>query len=88
MKSFPYICSLEKERSLGAWRYGSMLRPLGVLPEHPDSIPSTHMAAHNSVTPIPGELTPSHKHACRKNTNAHYYKRERHFDHHPLNEQQ
>jgi hypothetical protein len=28
------------------------------------------------VTPVPGDLTPSHRHACRQNTSA--YKNESH----------
>lgn len=36
-----------------------MLRPLGVLPEHPDSIPSTHMAAKTGLQlRLQGDLTP------------------------------
>ena len=46
------------------------LRALVALPEDLDSIPSTHMAAHNSVTPDPGDLTPSHRHTHKQNTNA------------------
>ena len=46
------------------------LRALVALPEDLDSIPSTHMAAHNSVAPEPGDLTPSHRHTHKQNTNA------------------
>lgn len=36
------------------------------------SIPSTHVASCNlSVTLVPGLLTPSHRHKCWQNTNAH-----------------
>lgn len=41
------------------------LRTLPILPEDPDLILSTHMAAHNcSETPVPKDLTPSYRHAC------------------------
>jgi hypothetical protein len=51
------------------------LRVLAALTEDSGSIPSIHMAAHNCVTPIPGDLTPSHRHICRQNTNAHLKKK-------------
>jgi hypothetical protein len=35
------------------------LRTLTALAEGPGSIPSTHIAAHNPVIPIPGDLMPS-----------------------------
>jgi hypothetical protein len=47
------------------------LRALAALPADPGSIPSTHTGAHNSVTPIPENLTPSQRHTCRPNINAH-----------------
>jgi len=48
------------------------LRALASLPEDPGSVPSTHMAAHNSLqTPVAEDLTPSHGHVDRQNTNAH-----------------
>ena len=45
------------------------LRALTVLPEDLGLIPSTHMEAH-TVTPVPGDLIPSHKYTCSENTNA------------------
>jgi hypothetical protein len=48
------------------------LRILAVLPEDQGSIPSTHNGSSElSVTPVPGDPTPSHRHICRQNTNAH-----------------
>jgi hypothetical protein len=34
------------------------LRALGIFSENLSSIPSTHMAAHNCLTPIPRDLAP------------------------------
>jgi hypothetical protein len=52
------------------------LRVLAALPEVPGSILSTHTAAHNClyITPVPGHLTPSHRHACSQVTNVHKIK--------------
>lgn len=30
-----------------------------------------HGSSQSSVTPVLGDMTPSHRHACRSNTNAH-----------------
>ena len=48
------------------------LRALTVLPEDPDSVPSTHMTAHNFL--YLQDLTPSHRNTCRQNTSAHKIK--------------
>jgi hypothetical protein len=50
------------------------LRALTALLEVLSSIPSTHRAAHNCLIPVPGDLTPSHRHIYRQNTNAHKIK--------------
>jgi hypothetical protein len=42
-----------KENSKKGWRDCSVVRILATLPEDVDSIPSTYMAAHNSLTPVP-----------------------------------
>jgi hypothetical protein len=47
------------------------LRALTALPEDPDSILNIHMAAHNSLTPVPGDPTLSNQHTYRQNTKAH-----------------
>ena len=44
------------------------LRVLAALPEDLCSILSTHMEL--SVAPVPGDLTLSHRHTCRQNTNS------------------
>jgi hypothetical protein len=41
---------------------------LSALPEDMGSIPSTHTAAHNSVTPVPRDLMPLHRQTHRQNT--------------------
>ena len=50
------------------------LRVLVALPEDPGSIPSIHMAAHDCLTPVPGDLAFSFRHSGRQNTNAHKIK--------------
>lgn len=49
-----------------------MLRALAALQENPDSIPSTHMVAHNNGTPVPRDLKPpgheGTRHACGTQT--------------------
>ena len=58
------------ERKMAQW-----LRALAALPKALSSIPSTHMAGHSCLlTPIPGDLTPSHTHTSRQNTNEHKLK--------------
>ena len=42
------------------------LRALASLPEDPVQFRSSQL----SVTPVPGDLTPSHRHTCRQNSNA------------------
>lgn len=44
-----------------------MVKSLAVLPENLGSIPSTHKT---HVALVPGNPTPSHRHACRQNTYA------------------
>jgi hypothetical protein len=46
------------------------LRALAGLPEDLASIPNTHMAAHDCLTSVPGNPTPSHRHTCRQNTSV------------------
>jgi hypothetical protein len=53
-------------RSWG-WRDGSVVKITGYSSRGLGSIPSTYMP----VTPVPGDLTPSHGHIHRQNTNAH-----------------
>lgn len=48
-----------------------LLGTLAALPNHPGSTPSTTWQVTLSATPILGHLTASHRHTCRKNTNAH-----------------
>ena len=45
-----------------------------VLPKDLGSIPSTHTAAHNCVTPVPGDLTPPYRHTWRCRTREHIKK--------------
>jgi hypothetical protein len=59
----------------GAWRGGSAVestgcsfREWGFDSQHP------HGSSQLSVTPVPGDPTPSHRHTCRQNTNAHEIK--------------
>ena len=40
------------------------LRVLAALPE----VPSSHGSSHLSITPVPGDPTPSHRHIGRQNT--------------------
>ena len=56
----------------GGWRDGPWLRALAALPEDEGSIPSTHMAAIQ-------DLTPSYRHTCRQNTNVHKVKINKRF---------
>jgi hypothetical protein len=50
------------------------LRALAVFPVGLSSIPSTHMAAHNYLTPVLRDLTPSHRYTRRQNTSAYKIK--------------
>jgi hypothetical protein len=56
----------KKRRRVGAGEMVQQLRAQAALPEDPGSFPHTHMAAHNClyVTPVLGDLTPSHRHTC------------------------
>jgi hypothetical protein len=45
------------------------LRAQATLSEDQDTMPSPHTAAP-TVTPVPRDLTPSHRDACAQNTNA------------------
>ncbi|EGW01633.1 hypothetical protein I79_012302 [Cricetulus griseus] len=45
------------------------LRAPTALPEDSGSIPSTHTTAHNCNSSS-RDVTPSHRHTCRQNTNA------------------
>lgn len=45
--------TVSESRSVGAREMTQMLRALAALQENPDSIPSTHMVAHNNGTPVP-----------------------------------
>ena len=49
-------------------------RELAALPEDPGSILSPTCQLTISITPVPEVLTPSHRHTCRQNTNAHEVK--------------
>ena len=51
-----------------------LLRVLAVLPEEQVSIPSIHMPAYNSVSQVPGDPTPAHRHTFKQNTNTHKIK--------------
>ena len=46
----------------GAGEVVQWLRALTVLPEDTDSVPSTHMAAQLSITPVPGDLSDTFTH--------------------------
>ena len=51
------------------------LRALTVLPEDPGSISQhPHGGSHLSVTPVLEDPTPSHRHTCRQDHNAHEIK--------------
>jgi hypothetical protein len=59
----------------GAAEMAQQLRALAALAEDPGSIPSTHNgSSHLSLTPVPTDLTPSHWHISRQNTNVHKIK--------------
>jgi hypothetical protein len=48
------------------------LKALAALLQDLGSVPSTHMGSSQLfATPVPGNLTSSHRHTCRKNANAH-----------------
>lgn len=47
------------------------LGTLAALVQDPGSVPSTHMPAKRSLTPVPRLLLPSLRHTCRGNTNEH-----------------
>jgi hypothetical protein len=53
----------------GAEEMVEQLRALTALPDDSGSNPSIHTAAHNC--PSLQDLKPSHRHACRQNTDAH-----------------
>jgi hypothetical protein len=65
------------------WEAGKAVKSAGSSCREPGSILSTHMAAHNSLTLVPGHLTPSsapmgirhaqevHKDTYRQSTHAH-----------------
>jgi hypothetical protein len=57
--------AVEMAQRLGA--LAGLLKDLG-------SIPSTHMATNNCLTPVPGDLTSLHRNMCGQNTNAHKIK--------------
>jgi hypothetical protein len=61
---------------LGDWRDGLVIKSTGCsnLLEYLDSTPSTHIAAHTVYNPSFGDSTPSYRHICRQNTNAHKIK--------------
>lgn len=50
------------------------MRALAAVPEDLGSFPATYMTAHTRLIPDPGDLTPSYRHTCRLNTNAHEIK--------------
>jgi hypothetical protein len=54
----PYLAN-ENTKLLGAGEMAQRLRVPAVLAEALSSAPRTHMAIHNSVTPVLGDLTPS-----------------------------
>jgi hypothetical protein len=72
--------SLEKRHSLLNnlyFRAGEMdqhLRALSALPGNQGLSTITHVAAHLSVTPVSGDLAPSHRHVCSQITNVHKVK--------------
>lgn len=51
-----------------AGEMAQLLRRLAVLSEGLHSVPTTNREL--SVSPGPGDLTPSNRHICRQNTNA------------------
>ena len=71
------LCNTKKQ----GWRDGSAVRIVTALPENLNSVPSTHMSAHNlSVIPVPrGPMASirhasSKRHICRQNTYIHRQK--------------
>ena len=81
------LCLFHNERKNRAGEMAPQLRALAAFPEDPDLIPSTHNCdSQPSVTPVPGDLTPSsgilvycmhmmHRHTCRQNTHIHKIKK-------------
>ena len=53
------------------------LRALTTIPEDLGSISSTHPhgGSQLSITPVPGDLTPSYRHICKQNTKIHIFKK-------------
>jgi hypothetical protein len=59
------------KRNWGAGEMALWLRALAALPEDPGfNSEHPHGSSQLSVTPVPGDRTPSHRHICRQNTNA------------------
>ncbi|EGW07278.1 hypothetical protein I79_018888 [Cricetulus griseus] len=56
-----------KEHIWGLEKWLQQLRALAALSEDPGSISSLQL----SVTPVPGDLTPSHSYLCRQNITIH-----------------
>jgi|UPI0000F4F6F2 hypothetical protein len=61
----------EAEEMIGGWeqwlRFQNPALP-GFKSQH------LHGSSQLSVTPVPGNLTPSHRHACKQNSNTHKMK--------------
>ena len=66
-----YLRSVFKITMVGTGEMVQWLRALAPLPEDPGSIPSTHMAAHNGLTPVPKDLALSHRHTHAGKTPLH-----------------
>jgi hypothetical protein len=71
---YKYCCQLKI--FLRAGEIAQQLRVLAALSEDLGSFNSyyPHGSSQLSVTPVPGNPTPSNRHTCRQNTNAHEIK--------------
>ena len=60
----------------GGWRSGSVVKSTGCFSRVPRfNSQHPHGSSQLSLTPVPGDPTPSLRHACRSNTNDHVIKK-------------
>jgi hypothetical protein len=70
-----HLGKLVKEHQIAGARDGSVVKSTGCCFRGPGfNSQQPHSNSHLSVTPVPGNLTPSQRHTCRRNTNAHKIK--------------
>lgn len=70
----PCALSSKKNVESWSWRESSVAKSTHCFCRGP-RFSSEHPHSRSSVTPIPGDLIPSHIHTCRQNINAHNNKK-------------